>query len=903
MDMLYLESQQRGEVVCVQRRCPAVPCAHPAPDGCACPVCDGCRFTGRDCFNGERFTHPTDHCQRCSCLNGGVVCVAGSCPAVSCRRPVRPPGECCPVCSGVCQHEGREPRSGSTFSPAHDPCSSCTCLNEVVSCQKRPCPVQCSHPVPSEGCCPTCDSCLYQGLVHVHRHTFSAPSDPCQRCTCVRGTVTTIRVPGECCPVLQRGEVVCVQRRCPAVPCAHPVPDGCACPVCDGCRFTGRDCFNGERFTHPTDHCQRCSCLNGGVVCVARSCPAVSCRRPVRPPGECCPVCSGVCQHEGREPRSGSTFSPAHDPCSSCTCLNEVVSCQKRPCPVQCSHPVPSEGCCPTCDSCLYQGHVHVHRHTFSAPSDPCQRCTCVRGTDGEVRCASPGCPNMPCMHQVQDPGACCPRCRGCVYDGVEHAEGSSWFADATACVSCMCAGGVTTCSEIRCLSPCVSTIRVPGECCPVCADCLFEGRVYSPTDSFHPAGDPCQICTCEVMPDGEQHLRCYRKQCPSLVDCPPNNILFSGSDSCCPVCAQPLSNCTATLIGNEVLATDDPCFTCQCKDLTWTCLHQNCLPLTCAPSKQLTVPDSCCPVCEASGVSCTYQGALYQPDEQWPVDECTTCTCVSGDVHCDTERCPPLACSPTEMPAVVPGVCCPHCLPRPATCIAFGDPHYRTFDGRMLHFQGTCTYILAQDCQGGDFSIHVTNDDRGRKGVSWTKEVTVFIGDLSVQLLQDWVVKVLWSGRSHLEVSVPGSYRKHTHALSSCRPGEDVDPCKEAGYQVRKGANSRCKVLKSAAFQPCHRVVPPEPWHGACVYDLCACGANAEECLGFVFDECGPPCPVTCLNVDVPLGVVESHCFKPCVPGCQCPAGLVLHSNYCITPDKCPKIIHGNSSVLHGSL
>uniref|UniRef100_A0A3Q3IWT7 VWFD domain-containing protein n=1 Tax=Monopterus albus TaxID=43700 RepID=A0A3Q3IWT7_MONAL len=176
-------------------------------------------------------------------------------------------------------------------------------------------------------------------------------------------------------------------------------------------------------------------------------------------------------------------------------------------------------------------------------------------------------------------------------------------------------------------------------------------------------------------------------------------------------------------------------------------------------------------------------------------------------------------------------------------------------------------------------------------KGVSWTKEVTVFLGDVTVQLLQDWVVKVndevvalpflkesyiyierqtntillntniglkvLWSGRSHLEVSVPGSYKGHTcglcgdfnnyHqddlrmpsgqlSLSESDFGnswkEDVNPCKDAGYQAKKVANARCKILKSAVFKPCHRVVPPEPWYGACVYDLCACGANNDECL-----------------------------------------------------------------------
>ncbi|XP_035499032.2 kielin/chordin-like protein [Scophthalmus maximus] len=1211
-----------GNVQCLMRRCPPLPCSNPnvLPGDC-CPQCPAppsdCVYEQRAYRHAERFYHPTDNCRSCTCTNGTVHCQRKPCPFTACSHPVTQ--ECCRTCEG-CSHEGRERANGETWDDASDPCVACVCHEGSVRCERKRCrPSNCNHPVrrqccmscdgcmfhgkeypdgtefaddndacgvcycyggdvvcsrlpcygdcshpykPPGQCCGECERCFYNTVVLTNGQSIPDPGNPCSECTCQSGSVHCVKktcpaalcphpVTNPCgCPVCDgchfqgvsyvdgqvlpggengcrdctcsRGEVACVQRRCPAVSCPHPALDGCACGVCDGCNFNGRGCFNGERFQHPTDHCQLCSCLNGGVVCTRASCPSVACVRPVTPPGECCPVCTGVCLHQGKEYQSGSTFSSPSDPCSSCSCLNEVVNCQRRPCPVRCSHPVPSETCCPVCDSCLYEGVVHSHSHTFT-PSlhNPCQRCTCVRGTvtclplvcpptpcarpvtkpgqccpectacmldgqeftdgqtwtlgsnhcstctcqAGEVQCTSPGCPKLKCMHQVTDPGACCPRCRGCMYGAEEHAEGSSWFADSTPCMTCMCVDGVTTCSEVHCLSPCINFISVPGECCPVCADCVFEGRVYGPGDSFHPADDPCQICTCEVMPDGEQHLRCLRKQCPRLVDCPKSNILFSGPESCCPVCAQPLSNCTAALIGNEVLATDDPCFTCHCKDLTWTCLHQMCLPISCPLKEQFMPPDSCCsvckdcviegqgkvtngsswtdsedncvtctcnlghiecsieeclpavclggqkqvktpgkccPECHDSGASCLHQGTVYHSNEQWEVDECTSCQCVSGDVHCHSERCPPLTCTTDEMPAVVPGLCCPHCLPRPATCIAFGDPHYRTFDGRMLHFQGACTYVLVQDCEGGDFSVHVTNDDRGRKGVSWTKEVTVFIGDVTVQLLQDWVVKVndevvslpflrepyiyierqtntillntniglkvQWSGRSHLEVSVPGSYKTHTcglcgnfnnyyqddlrmpsgrlslsesdfgnswrvkngsRSLSTCRPGEDVDPCKDAGYQAKKGANARCKVLKSAVFKPCHRVVPPEPWYGACVYDLCACGANSDECLcdaleayasqcreagvvlrwrspslcavgcpverGFVFDECGPPCPVTCFNVDVPLGVIESHCFKPCVPGCQCPAGLVLHDSYCIQPEKCPKIIHGN--------
>ncbi|XP_013888896.1 kielin/chordin-like protein isoform X2 [Austrofundulus limnaeus] len=1148
-----------GSVHCQHKPCPFAPCSHPVTQEC-CRSCQGCSHEGRERANGERWDDSSDPCVECVCREGSVQCERKRCPPSNCQHPVQ--RRCCMSCDG-CSYNGREIPDGTEFGDDKDPCRVCSCYRGNIVFTKLPCDGDCNHPYKPPGqCCGECDRCSYNNAVLLSGQSIADPGDPCSECICQSGSVRCVRksCPAALCPhpvtnpcgcpvcngcyfqgvtyadgqVLQgvkhtcqdctcsRGEVVCARRRCPAVSCSHPALDSCACGECDRCNFNGRDCFNGEQFQHPEDPCQHCTCLNGRVLCASVACTPPTCQHPETPSGECCPVCTGKCFHEGEEYPSGSTFTSRSDHCSTCSCVNEVVSCQRRSCPVQCSHPVPSENCCPVCDSCLYEGVVHHHAHVFTSLFNPCQRCTCVRGTvscvplvcppapcarpvtrpgqccpectgcvldgqefsdgqtwrlssnrcftctcqGGEVHCSSPECPQLPCLHQVTDSGSCCPHCRGCMYGGEEHAEGSSWFADSTPCMTCQCVDGVTTCSEVRCLSPCVNFINVPGECCPVCADCVFEGRVYSPGDSFQPADDPCQICTCEVMPDGEQHLKCYKKQCPSLVNCPKNQILFSGPESCCPVCAQPLTNCTTTLIGNEVLATDDPCFTCQCQDLTWTCLKQTCPPLACPLTEQFTLPDSCCPVCEEcviegqnrrvtsstswtdsddncvtcvcnwghiecsiedcepavcedgqkqvkvpgkcchecqdSGESCLYQGLLYRSDEQWEVDECTSCTCVSGDVHCRSERCPPLTCAADEMLAVIPGLCCPHCLPRPATCITFGDPHYRTFDGRMFHFQGACTYVLTQDCSGGAFSVHATNDNRGRNGVSWTKEVTVFLGNVTVQLLQDWVVKVneeivalpflsepyvfverqtntvllntniglkvLWRPRSHLEVSVPGSFKGQTcglcgnfnsfhqddlqmpngqisqseaefgnswrvtngnHALSSCHPGEDVGPCRSAGYQAKKGANARCRVLKSAAFKPCHRVIPPEPWYGACVYDLCACGSNSDECLcdtleayasqcreagvvlqwrsaslcavgcpverGFVFDECGPPCPVTCFNVDVPLGVIESHCFKPCVPGCQCPAGLVLHNSYCIPPGKCPKIIHGH--------
>lgn len=136
--------------------------------------------------------------------------------------------------------------------------------------------------------------------------------------------------------------------------------------------------------------------------------------------------------------------------------------------------------------------------------------------------------------------------------------------------------------------------------------------------------------------------------------------------------------------------------------------------------------PDAC---------SC-HHGSKSYDDGEVIKNDCNTCVCKKGNWNC-TDR------------------------PCPATCTAWGDSHFETYDGHDFDFQGACSFVLSKGAisPADGFTVTIHNVLCGSNGVTCTKSITISLpGDVpeSVTLNSDATIPGTLLSKQEIQEIVP---------------------------------------------------------------------------------------------------------------------------------------------------
>ncbi|XP_074805089.1 cysteine-rich motor neuron 1 protein isoform X6 [Natator depressus] len=383
---------------------------------CVNEVKPACIFNSVEYYDGDMFR--MDACRFCRCQGGVSICFSAQCGELHCDRYYVPEGECCPVCEDPvypvnnpagCYANGQIQAHGDRWR--EDDCTFCQCINGDPHCVATACGQSCLNPVKVPGeCCPVCEEPTYitigpptcEILVNCTltekdcMYSFRLDQNGCRICQCKTNE-----------SIVQKPEL-----SSPSI-----------------CHAPGGEYFvEGETWN--IDSCTQCTCHSGRVLCETEVCPPLLCQNPIRTQDSCCPQCPD----EPRQPSSSSNESMPNyckndegdifltaeswkpNVCTSCICMNGVISCYSESCPpVSCERPVLRKGqCCPYCIEdtipkkvvCHFSGKTYADEERWDI--DSCTHCYCLQG---QTLCSTVSCPPLPCVEPINVEGSCCPMC------------------------------------------------------------------------------------------------------------------------------------------------------------------------------------------------------------------------------------------------------------------------------------------------------------------------------------------------------------------------------------------------------------------------------------------------------------------------------------------------------------
>ncbi|KAJ7412491.1 hypothetical protein WISP_96048 [Willisornis vidua] len=228
--------------------------------------------------------------------------------------------------------------------------------------------------------------------------------------------------------------------------------------------------------------------------------------------------------------------------------------------------------------------------------------------------------------------------------------------------------------------------------------------------------------------------------------------------------------------------------------------------------------------------------------------------------------------------------------------CTAYGDRHYRTFDGLTFDFVGTCKVYLVKGTSSTSLSVIIENIDCFSTGIICRKNIFINVGksflvfddetgnpNLSsyiddLQKMQLWKagfftvvhfpdehITILWDQRTTVHVQMGHQWQGELSGLCGnfdlktvnelrtpdnfeltnsqefgnswtaveCVDSSDVrNPCSLNPLR-EPFAKKECGILLSGAFEACHPVVDVTWFYSNCLTDTCGCNQGGDcECF-----------------------------------------------------------------------